>query len=138
MTNSSIFDNVVIYQNQLILVSSPSDEIFLKFSTRFKFLLKIYMSTSKSTGSSRLGRDSASQRLGIKMYGGQIVKTGMIIVRQRGSKYLPGKNVKRASDDTLYAMKPGVVRFTTKLKKLFDGSQRTAKVVNVDPTTINN
>ena len=96
------------------------------------------MSTSKSTGSSRLGRDSASQRLGIKIFGGETAKIGMIIVRQRGSKYLPGKNVKRASDDTLYAMKPGVVRFTTKLKKLFDGSQRTAKVVNVDPTTINN
>jgi len=90
------------------------------------------MSTSKSTGSSRLGRDSASQRLGIKISGGQVVKVGMIIVRQRGTKYLAGKNVKKASDDTLYAMKTGVVRFTTKLKKLFDGSQRKAKVVNVE------
>lgn len=90
------------------------------------------MSTSKSSGSSRLGRDSRAQRLGIKMYGGQVIKTGMIIVRQRGSQYLPGKNVKRGSDDTLYALKPGVVRFSTKLKKSFDGSQREVKVVNVE------
>jgi len=90
------------------------------------------MATSKSAGSSRLGRDSASQRLGIKIYSGQVVKTGMIIVRQRGTKYLPGKNVKKGSDDTLYAIKPGTVYFTTKLKKLFDGSQRQAKVVNVE------
>ena len=90
------------------------------------------MATSKSTGSSRLGRDSAAQRLGIKIYAGQSVKPGMIIVRQRGTKYLPGKNVKRGSDDTIYAMKPGVVIFTTKLKKLFDGSQRKVKIVNVE------
>src|SRR3989338_129115 len=90
------------------------------------------MSTSKSSGSSRLGRDSAAQRLGIKMYAGEAVKTGMIIVRQRGTRYLPGKNVKRGSDDTLYAGKEGVVRFATKLKKLFNGTQRQVKVVNVD------
>ena len=90
------------------------------------------MSTSKSSGSSRLGRDSAAQRLGIKIYAGETVKTGMIIVRQRGTRYLAGKNVKRGSDDTLYAFKPGVVRFATKLKKLFNGTQRQVKVVNVD------
>ncbi len=90
------------------------------------------MSTSKSSGSSRLGRDSAAQRLGVKIYAGQAVKTGMIIIRQRGTRYLPGKNVKLASDDTIYAMKDGVVRFGTKLKDLFNGSQRRAKVVNVD------
>ena len=90
------------------------------------------MSTSKSSGSSRLGRDSAAQRLGIKMYSGETIKTGMIIVRQRGTRYLPGKNVKRGSDDTLYAGKNGVVRFATKLKKIFNGSQRIVKVVNVD------
>jgi large subunit ribosomal protein L27 len=92
------------------------------------------MSTSKSSGSSRLGRDSNAQRLGIKAYAGEKVKTGMIIIRQRGTKYLPGKNVKMGSDDTIYAMQNGVVRFSQKTKKLFDGSQRTAKVVNVDLT----
>ena len=90
------------------------------------------MATSKSTGASRLGRDSRGQRLGIKMYAGQVAKTGNIIVRQRGTKYLPGKNVKRGSDDTLYALKPGVVHFTTKLKKLFDGSQRQIKVISIE------
>ena len=89
------------------------------------------MSTSKSTGASRLGRDSAAQRLGIKIFGGQVAKTGQIIVRQRGTKYLIGKNVKRGSDDTIYASKKGVVRFSTKLKKLFNGKQRLATVVHV-------
>ena len=91
------------------------------------------MSKTKQGGSSRLGRDSAAQRLGIKIHDGGKVKIGMIIIRQRGTKYLSGKNVKRGSDDTIYAMSDGVVRFHTKLKKLFDGSQRLAKVVNVDP-----
>lgn len=89
------------------------------------------MSTSKSTGASRLGRDSAAQRLGVKVYAGQVAKIGEIIIRQRGTKYLPGKNVKIGSDDTIYAGKTGTVHFTTKLKKSFDGTQRRAKVVNV-------
>lgn len=90
------------------------------------------MSTSKSTGSSRLGRDSAAQRLGVKIYAGQTAKTGMIIIRQRGTKFLAGKNVKKGSDDTLYARTTGVVRFSTILKKLFNGKQRLAKIVHVD------
>ena len=90
------------------------------------------MSTSKSTGGSRLGRDSAAKRLGVKISDGQIIKIGMIIIRQRGTKYLAGKNVKRGSDDTLYATKAGVVRFGTRLKKLFNGLQRQVKVVNVE------
>jgi len=90
------------------------------------------MSTSKSTGSSRLGRDSAAQRLGIKAYAGEAIRTGMIIVRQRGTRYLVGKNVKKGSDDTIYAAADGVVRFSTKLKSLFNGKQRRAKVVHVD------
>ena len=92
------------------------------------------MSKTKQGGSSRLGRDSASQRLGIKISGGQKVKVGMIIIRQRGTKYLPGKNVKLGADDTIYSLKDGVVRFTSKNKNLFDGSQRLAKVVSVEPT----
>jgi large subunit ribosomal protein L27 len=90
------------------------------------------MSTSKQGGSSRLGRDSAAQRLGIKVSAGQIVKTGMIIIRQRGTKYLLGKNVKKGSDDTIYAMKDGVVKFASKSKKLFNGSRRIAKMVSVE------
>ena len=90
------------------------------------------MSKTKQGGSSRLGRDSASQRLGIKISAGQIAGVGQIIIRQRGTKYLPGKNVKLGSDDTIYAMKAGVVKFATKSKKLFDGSRRMAKVVSVE------
>ena len=90
------------------------------------------MSKTKQGGSSRLGRDSAAQRLGIKINAGQIVKTGMIVVRQRGTKYLLGKNVKKGSDDTIYAMKDGFVKFSTKSKLLFDGTRRSAKVVSVE------
>jgi len=89
------------------------------------------MAKTKQGGSSRLGRDSAAQRLGIKAYAGEKVKIGMIIIRQRGTKYLTGKNVKMGSDNTIYAVKDGVVRFSSKTKKLFDGSRRAAKVVSV-------
>jgi len=92
------------------------------------------MSKTKAGGSTRLGRDSASQRLGIKAYAGEKVKVGMIIIRQRGTKYLLGKNVKMGSDDTIYAMKDGVVKFSNKTKNLFDGSRRSAKVVSVVTT----
>ena len=89
------------------------------------------MSKTKQGGSTRLGRDSASQRLGVKISSGQGVKTGMIIIRQRGTKYLLGKNVKKGSDDTIYAMKDGIVEFSQTTKKLYDGSRRDAKVVSV-------
>ncbi|MCX6721119.1 MAG: 50S ribosomal protein L27 [Candidatus Staskawiczbacteria bacterium] len=91
------------------------------------------MSKTKQGGSSRLGRDSAAQRLGIKIDDGQKVRVGMIIIRQRGTKYLGGKNVKKGSDDTIYAMKDGVVKFSSKNKKLFNGTSRSAKVVSVEP-----
>lgn len=89
------------------------------------------MAKTKAAGSTRLGRDSLPKYLGIKLSEGQIAKPGMIIVKQRGTKFLPGKNVRRGGDDTLYALKQGVVRFGTKRKKRFDNSQRIAKVVSV-------
>jgi len=91
------------------------------------------MSKTKQGGSSRLGRDSESKRLGIKVNAGQDVKIGMIIVRQRGTRYLLGKNVKKGSDDTIYAMKNGTVKFSTTSKLLFNGARRKAKVVSVVP-----
>ena len=90
------------------------------------------MAKTKSGGASKLGRDSQPKYLGIKLFGGQITKPGMIIIRQRGTKYLPGKNVKIGSDDTLYATKAGVVKFQTKKIKGFDNSQRLAKIVHVE------
>ena len=89
------------------------------------------MATTKSTGATKLGRDSQPKYLGVKLFDGQKVKTGNIIIRQRGTKFLAGKNVKRGADDTLFALKEGIVKFSTKRKKLFDGSQRIAKIVNV-------
>ncbi len=69
------------------------------------------MAHKKAGGSSRNGRDSRAQRLGVKRFGGQVVNAGEILVRQRGTKFHPGRNVRRASDDTLYSAIPGVVKF---------------------------
>ncbi|HZT81526.1 MAG TPA: 50S ribosomal protein L27 [Gemmataceae bacterium] len=69
------------------------------------------MAHKKGQGSSRNGRESNSQRLGVKVYGGQFVRAGGIIVRQRGTRYHPGRNVGRGSDDTLFALIDGVVEF---------------------------
>ena len=74
------------------------------------------MATKKGQGSSRNGRDSAGQRLGVKMYGGQVVTAGSILVRQRGTKFKPGRNVGIGSDDTLFAKINGIVRFEWKTK----------------------
>lgn len=89
------------------------------------------MAHTKSLGSTKLGRDSRSQRLGVKRNHGQLVHAGEVIIRQRGTKYLPGNSVRRAGDDTLYAAKKGVVQFSTKNKICFNGSKRTAKMVSV-------
>jgi large subunit ribosomal protein L27 len=89
------------------------------------------MAHTKATGTSRLGRDSQPKYLGVKLFAGQPAQPGSIIIRQRGSKFIAGKNVKRGSDDTLYSLASGVVQFTTKNKKGFDGNKRLAKVVNV-------
>jgi large subunit ribosomal protein L27 len=82
------------------------------------------MAHKKGQGSSRNGRDSNAQRLGIKVYGGQSVRAGGIIVRQRGTRYHPGRNVGIGRDDTLFALADGVV--------LFD---RQGRRINVVPKT---
>lgn len=74
------------------------------------------MAHKKGTGSTRNGRDSNAQRLGVKRYGGQTVRAGNILVRQRGTKIHPGPNVGRGSDDTLFALVDGVVTFERKGK----------------------
>ncbi len=70
------------------------------------------MAHKKGQGSSKNGRDSNPQFRGVKRYGGEQVTAGTILVRQCGTRFLPGKNVKRANDDTLFALTPGTVRFT--------------------------
>jgi len=69
------------------------------------------MAHKKGQGSTRNGRDSLSKRLGVKAFGGQRVRAGSIIVRQRGTRFLPGRNVGRGADDTLFALIDGVVQF---------------------------
>lgn len=69
------------------------------------------MAHKKGQGSTRNGRDSHSQRLGIKVGSGQVVKAGNILIRQRGTKWHPGRNVGRGSDDTLFALADGIVSF---------------------------
>ncbi len=72
------------------------------------------MAHKKGVGSSRNGRDSNAQRLGVKRFGGETVKAGNILVRQRGTKFHPGNNVGKGSDDTLFALIDGVVNFERK------------------------
>lgn len=74
------------------------------------------MAHKKGVGSSRNGRDSESKRLGVKRFGGQVVRAGNILVRQRGTKFHPGNNVGKGSDDTLFALTDGVVKFERKDK----------------------
>ncbi|MFO7525521.1 MAG: 50S ribosomal protein L27 [Ignavibacteriaceae bacterium] len=72
------------------------------------------MAHKKGQGSSRNGRDSNAQRLGVKRFGGEQVVAGNILVRQRGTKFHPGENVKKGSDDTLFAVADGKVKFETR------------------------
>lgn len=90
------------------------------------------MAKTKSAGSSALGRDSLPKHLGIKITDSQPVKPGMLIIKQRGTKFIAGKNVKRAGDDTLYALKAGTVKFSQKKVRRFDGSRRLATIVSID------
>lgn len=74
------------------------------------------MAHTKSQGSSRNGRDSNSQRLGVKRFEGQLVRAGSILIRQRGTKFFPGSGVGMGRDNTLFALKEGVVRFGSSRK----------------------
>ena len=82
------------------------------------------MAHKKGASSSRNGRDSNAQRLGVKRFGGQQVSAGEILIRQRGTKFHPGVNVGRGGDDTLFALESGAVQF---------GTKRGRKTVNIVP-----
>jgi large subunit ribosomal protein L27 len=84
------------------------------------------MSKTKGGGSTKNGRDSNAQRLGVKVFDGTVVQSGAIIVRQRGTKFHPGINVGRGGDDTLFAMSPGAVKF---------GFRRGRKLVDILPSS---
>jgi large subunit ribosomal protein L27 len=89
------------------------------------------MAHTKSGGSTKLGRDSESKRLGVKLNHGQLAHAGQIIIRQRGTAVIAGVNVRRGADDTLYAAKTGTVNFKQTKKTRFDGTRRYAKIVSV-------
>lgn len=89
------------------------------------------MAHKKAGGSTALGRDSESKRLGVKLSDGQKAKAGNIIIRQRGTKYHPGENVRRGNDDTLFAVADGLVKFASKKLKKFNGKLKDSKIVSV-------
>lgn len=94
------------------------------------------MAHKKAAGSTSLGRESESKRLGVKLTDGEWAKVGAIIIRQRGTKYHPGLNVKKGGDDTLFAVKSGLVKYTTKKLRKFNNTLKTSKIVNVMPLTV--
>lgn len=91
------------------------------------------MAHKKAAGSTRLGRDSQSKRLGVKVFGGQAITAGGIIIRQHGTKFHPGKNVGMGDDYTLYSQIEGIVRFQEKKVVAFTGNKDKRTFVHVDP-----
>ena len=89
------------------------------------------MAHTKAKGTTRLGRDSESQRLGVKIYGGSAIRCGQIIVRQRGTAFMAGDGVKTGKDDTLYAIRDGVVLFKKVRYLNFNGNKKIKQRVSV-------
>ncbi len=90
------------------------------------------MAQKKAGGSTGNVRDSAGKRLGVKLFQGELANIGSILIRQRGTKYHPGKNVGKGKDDTLFALKSGVVKFTTRKIKKFNNQLKKTKIVNIE------
>ena len=90
-----------------------------------------FMAHTKAKGTTKLGRDSISKRLGLKLADGQTAHPGNIIVRQRGTKWTPGEGVKLGKDDTIFAIKKGVVRFNKKRLLGFTGKLKEKTIVSV-------
>lgn len=89
------------------------------------------MAHTKSSGAAKYGRDSRPKYLGVKRSDGERVKTGDIIIRQRGTKFYAGEGVKQGGDDTLFALRSGVVKFLQRRYTRFDGNSRRVKMVSV-------
>ena len=80
-----------------------------------------------------MGQDKLPKHLGVKLYAGQRAKPGNILVRQRGTKFIAGENVRKGNDDSLYAAKEGIVKFTTKMKIGYDSRRKEVKIVSIKP-----
>jgi len=89
------------------------------------------MAHTKAKGTTKLGRDSESKRLGVKIFGGSPIKCGQIIIRQRGTLYMPADGVKRGGDDTLYAIRDGIVTFKRVMYKGFNSNKKMKQFVSV-------
>lgn len=89
------------------------------------------MAHTKAKGTTRLGRESAAQRLGVKIFGGAKVENGQIIIRQRGTKWHAGEGVMRGGDDTLFAIRDGIVKFSTTKRPAFTGNLDRRRLVSV-------
>ena len=95
------------------------------------FAIFANMAHTKAGGSTQNNRDSQAKYLGIKLYAGEKAKPGAILVRQRGTKFIPGDGAKIGKDDTIYALKEGFVKYEVKRKTKFDGSKRSVRKVSV-------
>jgi len=89
------------------------------------------MAHTKAKGTTKLGRDSESKRLGVKIFGGSAIKCGQIIIRQRGTRYMAGAGVKIGVDHTVYAIRDGVVKFQEKRYTNFTGNRKMKQFVHV-------
>ena len=89
------------------------------------------MAHTKAGGTTKLGRDSAGQRLGVKRHDGMQIKAGTILVRQRGTQYVPGQNARRGKDDTLFATATGTVKYEKKNRTGFSGARSRKTIVSV-------
>lgn len=89
------------------------------------------MAHTKAGGSTSLGRDSQAKRLGVKVFGGQEIKRGQVIVRQRGTKFKPAQNVGRGRDDTLFALCDGQVKFMRRKVRKFTGKLQSKTLVSI-------
>ena len=94
------------------------------------------MAHKKAGGSSKNGRDSKAKRLGVKAFGGELIPAGAIIIRQRGTHFMPGLNVGMGKDHTIFALTDGNVAFDQKRRKKFDGRSQTQTFVNVAPLAV--
>ena len=93
------------------------------------------MAHTKAKGATKLGRDSNSQRLGVKIYGGQVARAGNIVIRQRGTSFRPGRHTALGKDDTIFALVDGLVKFERRTVVKFTGQPAVARLVHIEPTT---
>ncbi|MBI2634834.1 50S ribosomal protein L27 [Candidatus Peregrinibacteria bacterium] len=94
------------------------------------------MSHKKAGGSTQNGRDSVAKRLGVKLFAGQVVRPGGIIIRQRGTEYFPGHNTGMGRDHTIYSLVDGKVKFVEKALKKYDNRVFKDTIVNVEPVGV--